>query len=108
MIRLDEFLQGSGISQAALDDWLDREWLIPDSPFSASMTDHMLAEVDAARAHLINDLQGSFGVNNEGIDIILHLLDQLHGLRHAVTHIRHEVTFHTVAPAHDLEPQDIP
>lgn len=103
MIRLDEFLQGSGISQSMLDDWIDREWLVPDS---LPMTD--MADVDMARAHLINDLQSSFGVNNEGIDIILHLLDQLHGLRHAVTHIRHEVTFSTITPAHDLESQDAP
>jgi chaperone modulatory protein CbpM len=30
---------------------------------------------------LIKDLKVDFGVNDEGIAIILHLIDQLHGLR---------------------------
>ena len=33
------------------------------------------------RARLIHDLKVDFGVNDEGIAIVLHLLDQLHGLR---------------------------
>jgi chaperone modulatory protein CbpM len=34
-----------------------------------------------ARARLIRDLKVDFRVNDEGIAIVLHLLDQLHGLR---------------------------
>ena len=41
------------------------------------------SDMDVARAHLIRDLKGDFGVNDEGVDIILHLVDQLHGLRRA-------------------------
>jgi chaperone modulatory protein CbpM len=33
------------------------------------------------RVRLIRDLQVDFGLNAEGIAIVLHLLDQLHGLR---------------------------
>ena len=44
--------------------------------------DHgVITEVDAARAHLIHDLQKDLGVNEAGIDVILDLLDQLYGLR---------------------------
>ena len=39
------------------------------------------SEADLARARLIQDLRMDFGVNDEGISIILHLLDQLYGLR---------------------------
>ena len=37
-------------------------------------------EIDVARAQLIRDL-GELGVNDEGIPIVLDLIDQLHGLR---------------------------
>ncbi|MCS3928869.1 hypothetical protein M2175_003900 [Bradyrhizobium elkanii] len=39
------------------------------------------SEADLARARLIQDLKAYFGVNDEGITIILHLLDQLYGPR---------------------------
>jgi chaperone modulatory protein CbpM len=41
----------------------------------------LFSDTDLARARLIQDLRQDFGVNDEGIAIILHLLDQLHGLR---------------------------
>jgi chaperone modulatory protein CbpM len=40
----------------------------------------LLPLVDLARAHFIRDLQ-ALGVNDEGIPIVLDLVDQLHGLR---------------------------
>jgi chaperone modulatory protein CbpM len=39
------------------------------------------SEIDLARVQLIKDLKVDFGVNDEGVAIILHLIDQLHGLR---------------------------
>jgi chaperone modulatory protein CbpM len=41
----------------------------------------LFSEADLARAWLIQDLKVDFGVNDEGVAIILHLLDQLYGLR---------------------------
>ncbi len=41
-------------------------------------------DIDAARIRLIRELEGDLGVNEEGIGIILDLLDQLHGLRRRV------------------------
>ena len=43
-----------------------------------------MSEVDLARAQLICDLQDDLGVNDEGVEVILDLLDQLYGLRQAV------------------------
>ena len=40
-----------------------------------------LSDVDLARAQLIRDLREDLGVNDEGVAVILHLLDQMHGLR---------------------------
>jgi len=40
---------------------------------------------------LIRDLKADFGVNDEGVDVILHLVDQLHGLRRALEQLRGDV-----------------
>ena len=40
--------------------------------------------MDLARARLIHDLKHNMGVNDEGLDVILHLIDQMHGLRKAL------------------------
>ena len=46
--------------------------------------DDIQTQVDLARAQLICDLQDDLGVNDEGVEVILDLLDQLYGLRQAV------------------------
>jgi chaperone modulatory protein CbpM len=74
-----EFLTHAGLKVQTLELWLDQQWLIPDQA-SAEMT---FSDTDVARAHLIRDLKSDFGVNDEGVDVILHLVDQLHGLRGA-------------------------
>nr|WP_246622999.1 chaperone modulator CbpM [Rhizobium laguerreae] len=38
-------------------------------------------DADLARARLILDLTNGVGVNEAGIDVIMDLVDQLHGLR---------------------------
>jgi chaperone modulatory protein CbpM len=63
-----------------LEGWVACGWLLPDRQTGRSR----FTEADAARARLIQDLGQRGGVNDEGIDVILHLLDQLHGLRRSV------------------------
>jgi chaperone modulatory protein CbpM len=75
----DEFLTRLEVQVQTLDLWLDQEWLVPDRT-AAEMT---FSDIDVARGRLIQDLKHGFGVNDEGVDIILHLLDQLHGFRRA-------------------------
>lgn len=87
MIEIDEFLAQSGIDRRLLEDWIEREWLLPERKAKRVI----LTDIDAARARFIQDLRSDLGVNDEGIAIVLHLVDQLHGLRGAVTHIRTEI-----------------
>jgi chaperone modulatory protein CbpM len=75
-----EFLTCSGLQVQTLEFWLEQQWLIPQET-SAGMT---FSDMDVARARLIQDLKADFGVNDEGVDVILHLVDQLHGLRRAL------------------------
>ena len=75
-----EFLTRAGLQVPTLEFWLEQQWLIPDET-AAEMN---FSDMDVARANLIRDLKSDFGVNDEGVDVILHLVDQLHGLRRAL------------------------
>ena len=77
MITEEEFCLRVGIEHRTLEVWLDEGWLAPQRD-SAGL---VLSEMDAARARLIRDLRESMGVNDEGIGVILNLVDQVHGLR---------------------------
>jgi chaperone modulatory protein CbpM len=80
MITEREFLERARLDRATLSIWIEEEWLIP------GRTAHELAfsEMDLARANLIHDLKDKMGVNDEGLGVILHLLDQMHALRRAL------------------------
>jgi chaperone modulatory protein CbpM len=82
-----EFLTSAGLEVQTLEFWIEQQWLIPDQT-SAEMS---FSDTDVARAHLIRDLKGDFGVNDEGVDVILHLVDQLHGLRRALEQLHKDI-----------------
>ena len=76
-MQTQEFANRSHLDVGTLDAWIEAEWLMP----LANGKTFQFSDADLARARLIQDLKTDFGVNDEGIAIILHLLDQLHGLR---------------------------
>lgn len=75
-----DFLRIGRIDRETLDLWIEAEWIIPSAEGDALN----FTEKDLARVSLIRDLRVDFGVNGEGISVILHLLDQVHGLRRAL------------------------
>lgn len=74
-----QFLSSAGLELQTLEFWIEQQWLIPDQ----TTAEPSFSDTDVARAHLIQDLKSDLGVNDEGVDVILHLVDQLHGLRRA-------------------------
>lgn len=78
-----EFLSRTRLDQHTLDMWIEEEWLVPEK----ADVELAFSEEDIARAQLISDLITDMGVNNEGVGVILHLLDQMHGLRSAMAHL---------------------
>ena len=86
IMNKQEFLTCAGLEVRTLELWLEQRWLIPNET-SAEMD---FSDADVARAHLIQDLKIDFGVNDEGVDVILHLLDQLHGLRRVLDELQKE------------------
>lgn len=82
-----EFLIRAGLPGKTLEFWLQQQWIIPEKT-----TDGVaFSDRDVARARLIQELKGDFGVNDEGVDLILHLMDQLHGLRQVLAVLRPEM-----------------
>ena len=77
MITKLDFLFRLQIDQETLDVWLEEEWLVPQH----ATDEPAFSEVDVARAQLIRELKHDLGVNDEGVSVILNLLDQVHSLR---------------------------
>lgn len=83
----EDFLTRSSVQVETLEYWIEQRWIIPEqSPAGVHFSDR-----DVARARLVQDLSRDFGINDEGIDVILHLMDQLHGLRRALAHLQTDI-----------------
>jgi chaperone modulatory protein CbpM len=72
-----EFLSRAEIDAEVLEAWVAAGWLMPSAPEA----EPSFTEIDLARVRLIQDLRGDIGVNDDGVGVILDLIDQLHGLR---------------------------
>lgn len=82
-----QLAKASGIRTETLDVWIAQEWLVPDPTSEAAR----FTDIDAARIRLILELQNDLGANDEGIAVILHLMDQLHGMRRALARMQKEM-----------------
>jgi chaperone modulatory protein CbpM len=80
MITEREFLERARLDRRTLTVWIEEQWLIPGS----TADELAFTDMDLARANLIQDLKDKMGVNDEGLGLILHLLDQMHSLRRAL------------------------
>jgi chaperone modulatory protein CbpM len=80
MIDAHEFLLRVRLGPDALDAWIAAGWLMPHRDAAG----WRFSDVDIARARLICDLRQDLGVSDDGVTVILELLDQIHGLRRAL------------------------
>ncbi|ACP21547.1 conserved hypothetical protein (plasmid) [Sinorhizobium fredii NGR234] len=89
-----EFARDLRIDMERLQVFIDRGWISPAMPEGRPM----FRDVDLARAALIADLANEMGVNDEGVDLVLDLLDQLYSLRFA---------FSNLIDALEVQPRDV-
>jgi len=75
-----EFLERTHLDRSTLEIWIRESWICP----VGATLERTFTDMDLARANLIRDLKMNMGVNDEGLDVILHLIDQMHGLRRAL------------------------
>ena len=87
MISIHEFVIRARVEQQSVETWIAAGWLVPPQTEPESM----FSDVDLARAQLLRDLREDLGVNDEGVSVILHLLDQMHGLRSSMRDLLAEV-----------------
>ena len=83
MLSKQEFLVRAQLEGETLEAWVQDEWLVP----SQSAGELTFSDADVARAQLIRDLRGDLGINDEGVAVILNLVDQVHGLRRVLTEV---------------------
>ena len=77
ILKRTEFIARVKIDEDTLEIWLSEQWLIPIQ----QAKEESFTDADVARAMLIQELAHNFGVNQPGIGVALHLLDQLHSAR---------------------------
>ena len=78
-----EFLARADLHLDALQIWLETGWLVPT--FQEGVWHYL--EIDLARAQLIRDLQHDLGINDDGITVVLDLVDQVGGLRQVLQEV---------------------
>ncbi len=87
IITKKEFLARSGLQVQTLEFWIEQEWVVPEeTPSGPGFSD-----ADVARVHLIRELSEKVGANDAGIDVILHLLDEVHGMRRAFEQLQYHL-----------------
>lgn len=72
-----EFCEHLDIEVKVLRIWVEQRWLMPQEADAG----WLFEDADLARARLIQDLTGPMGVNDNGVDVAMQLLDQVHSLR---------------------------
>jgi chaperone modulatory protein CbpM len=80
MVEIHEILLRARLDAVSLEAWVEAGWLSP----RGGTAGQRFSELDVARACLIRDLREDLGINDEGIPVVLDLVDQVHGLRQAL------------------------
>ena len=79
MKTLEDVLEmmAAHIDRPMVEEYIRREWLRP----IPAETGWHFEEIDIARLQLVYHLSQEIKVNDDGMDVVLSLLDQLYGLR---------------------------
>lgn len=74
----DEILsEFSEIRKDTLHVWIEKGWLSP----KRGRRGYQFQEIDVARLRLISEFRSDLELNEDALDVILPLIDQVHGLR---------------------------
>lgn len=84
----------TGLRRETLHVWIERGWIAP----TRGRSGYRFQEIDVARLRLILEFRTDLELEEEALDVILPLLDQVHGLRREL---------HRLADAVNAQPQDV-
>ncbi len=68
----------TGLRRETLHVWVERGWVMPKRDRGG----YRFREIDVARVGLIYEFSTELELDEDAMDVILPLLDQVHGLRH--------------------------
>ena len=95
MLSEQEFLSAfAELQRDTLYVWIERGWLSPVRDGGA----WRFREIDVARVRLIRELNEELDLTADALDVVLQLLDQVHGLRRELRRL---------ADAVDTQPPEI-
>ncbi|MGA2143236.1 MAG: hypothetical protein ABSG94_12590 [Brevinematales bacterium] len=81
IFEITEVIEKYEVDEIFIIDCIEREWIIP-----IDIKKTLLDIEDISRILLIKDLKEVFGVNDEAIPVILHLIDQLRWSQAQIKH----------------------
>ncbi len=90
MKTVDEVLDmmHTRIDRAMLEKYIERNWLRPVTADSG----WVFEDIDIARLELVCHLTMDIQVNDDGMDVLLLVLDQLYDARTHMKHLAHAIT----------------
>ncbi len=72
------------LDPSEIERWIAQDWLRPDG----EPGHWQFSEIDVARLHLIYELRRDIGVEEGGLPVVLHLMDQLYDSRRQLRRLR--------------------
>ena len=93
MITIETLCIRLGSSPAEVEDWIARAWVRPEGPPGH----YLFHPIDEARARLILELRDEFYVGDEGLPVVLSLLDQLYAARRHMRRVHDAISSHADA-----------
>lgn len=83
-----------GLRRETLRVWVERGWVMPERDRAG----YRFREIDIARVGLIYEFSTDLELDEDAMDVVLSLLDQVHGLRHQLRRL---------ADAVSAQPEDV-
>lgn len=81
LLTVESFCETLAIDVTVYERWRARTWV---APMGAPHGRTVLTERDLARGRLLLDLERDLALEEDAVDVIVHLIDQIHGLRSVV------------------------
>lgn len=83
-----------GLQRETLHVWVERGWVMPER----DRRGYRFREIDIARVGLIYEFSTELELDDDAMEVVLPLLDQVHGLRHQLR---------CLADAVNAQPEDV-
>ena len=99
LATFEQVLVEIDVESADLTAWVEQNWVLPVVEDGRYLFD----TADVARARLIAELGRDMGVNEEAMPIVLRLLDQIYGLRRALSDLNQAIKVLPEAARDQLE-----